>query len=77
MGAWNDHDTVTAPSLSATAESDMDLSISVPTVDPKGTGLSNFLTASGIRPVAITDVVSEMYVDATTFELTEPYSHPS
>jgi hypothetical protein len=32
MGAWNDHDTMTAPSLSASAESDMDLSMSVPTV---------------------------------------------
>src|SRR3984885_11311940 len=46
MGAWNDHDTVTAPSLSASAESDMDLSMPVPTVDPKGTGPSDFLTAS-------------------------------
>jgi len=46
MGAWNDHDTVTAPSLSASAESDMDLSMSVPTVDPKGTGLSDFLTGA-------------------------------
>jgi hypothetical protein len=48
MGAWNDHNTVTAPSLSASAESDMDLSMSVPTVDPKGTGLSDFLTAGPV-----------------------------
>jgi hypothetical protein len=52
MGAWNDHDTVTAPSLSASAESDMDLSMAVPTVDPKGTGLSDFLTAGCIRRLA-------------------------
>jgi hypothetical protein len=60
MGAWNDHDTVTAPSLSASAESDMDLSMPVPTVDPKGAGLSDFLTGSCIRRLAITGVMSEM-----------------
>jgi hypothetical protein len=41
---------VTAPSLSASAESDMDLSMPVPTVDPKGAGLSDFLTGSRMRP---------------------------
>ena len=69
MGAWNDHDTVTAPSLSASAESDMDLSMSVPTVDPKGTGPSDFLTASCIRRPAITGVMSEMCVSATARSL--------
>ena len=39
--------------------------MSVPTVDPKGTGLSDFLTASCIRRLAITGVMSEMCVSAT------------
>ena len=38
----------------------MDLSMPVPTVDPKGVGLSDFLTGGCIRRLAITGVMSEM-----------------